>query len=178
MFAQSAGAIKDRIVEEQAEAMGNVKNASVSGSFKKFDEFVGADVFLSDATEDMMDIIGGKEGAELYKACKAYDVCEDTAGALLKSLEVLLPAADLMMSQIVLDHILVSKQAFDDNEVAMEGLLQPLADMTVVQAGLRELGAHESRAVLARKCRKGLAKRRYMRPNPKLLKWLQTLEES
>lgn len=171
-------AVKNRIVQEHTKAIDAVRRVAASDTWTTLNTYVEASEFPGESAQQIMAIVGSSEGADLYQACKAYDACEDNASAISKSFEAILQASPTMATceRIAQDLRLIG-ETFEQSEDTMKGLLQPLADMTVVQAGLRDLGMHESRSALARKCRKGLAKRRYMVPNAKLMMWLQAFEE-
>ena len=57
-----------------------------------------------------------------------------------------------------------------------EDICQLLGDLTGVQVGLRDLGQNEERAVLAKRCRKGVAKRNLLALSRKVDMWLSTIE--
>lgn len=165
-------------MREHARAIDAVKAVSAHEAWSQLNTYIDADDFPGESTEAIMSSVGSSEGADRYRACKAYDVVEDIAVAIAKSFECAFEVSpSLATCERITEDLRGIGETFEQFEDRMRALLQPLADMTVVQAGLRDLGVHESRSSSAKKCRKGLAKRRYMLANPKLLLWLQSFEE-
>lgn len=170
--------IKSRVTAEQEKAKDKVDKCSSCPIFEEFDELIEKEDFPGPYTEDLAKIIASDEGSSLYGACKQYDGCEEAACAIVKCIEqALVKSPDFGTLDGVSNDVQAIATAFEHSAGAMETFLQPLADLTVVQAGLRDLDQHETRASLAKKCRKGLARRRYMTARPKLMLWLQRLED-
>ena len=156
--------------------MDKMAAASKSKPMNTFQTLVDSEHFPAADSGECKGCYESAEARELYHEIKFYETCDMRMKEVHKACHTMATMhASSDTSKMLLEMVDSKKDDFEKHEEMVQKFGLLLGDLTGAQAGLRELAAGEERAVLARCCRKGIAKRRCLRLGHKLDMWLSTL---
>jgi hypothetical protein len=177
LLTDCAAKILDRLVRDSQECTGKMEKATKADIMVKFQGILESQQFPGPSADECKACYESEEARMLYTEMKRYETVDSQMDEVAKAFAAIGTSSAHTTATKNLLEVLGSKQGeFDKQELLIKKAGQLLGDLTGVQAGLRELGAGEDRCGLARRCRKGVTKRKHLSLSQKVDMWLSTLE--
>ena len=171
--------IFDRILQDSKKSVDKMTAAHRSETLIKFQTILESEHLPAGNSDECKGCYESAEARELYQEIKLYETCDFRMKEVHKACHTMATMhASTDTSKMLLDMVDSKKDDFEKHEDMVQKFGLLLGDLTGAQAGLRDLATGEERAVLARRCRKGIAKRRLLRLSKKMDMWLSHLESS